>query len=147
MELIDKQLEADLVELDENEKIYSPQDENSIGDVEQWLDQSRRELMEPVPDHGNITDQPHQPRVPAHDTNNVIGLSRAAAPHFTPMQSQRHVPPAPPQPEEATGINATIQKLASAVKDLASTSAPNKQLLSRLCAPKQLLEYSGDPLE
>lgn len=159
LELIDKQLEADLAELEEEEK-YSPHEERAH-DVEQWLERSHHELMQSAPDHGNPSGKLHPPETgPAAPANAVIFKAPAAPPGLTtshqkpapsvphlPMESHPHTVPVLPPAAEATSMQATIQILAGALKDLTSTSAPNTNLLTRLSTPKDLPDFSGDPLE
>lgn len=121
MALIDKKLEADLANLEEEQEEYSPHEDahtDRHSDVEKWLEQSQRELesaVQQAPDHGN------QP-----------GLL------------------CPPAAVDPGTCNGTVQMLASALQNLTASSTnqrTEKNLLSRLCTPRDLPNYSGDPLD
>lgn len=111
MELIDKKLEVDLADLDDE---YSPQenDRESVHtrtDVEKWLEHSQHE-----------------------------------------MDKERQAPQNGKPPGDPSPPNGPIEMLTSALKQLVTASASNgqnKQLLSRMSIPKDLPEFSGDPLE
>ncbi|XP_061729022.1 uncharacterized protein LOC133533949 [Cydia pomonella] len=110
MQLIDKELEADLADLEEEEEeeeVYSSHDkEDRTQNIENWMEKSQQEL-----------DKLH---IPA-ENEPVAGTSRD-----------------------------TIQMLAATVQTLAAASVqnkPNTNLLSRICTPRDLPEFSGDPLD
>lgn len=124
MELIDKKLAADLADLEEDK--YSSQSDNTEihtqndvdQEIEKWIDRSQLELeQQPVPRTGTQTDRPHPP---------------------------------PPPPPPGAGTDDTVHLLATALKDLAAastTEGPNSRMLSRLCTPRDLPNFSGDPME
>ncbi|XP_063532878.1 uncharacterized protein LOC134743988 [Cydia strobilella] len=124
MELIDKKLAADLAQLDEENEEYSSQSEASeihtSKEVEKWLERSHLELKEqPVPPTENTLDK------------------------LCP-------PPAPLAAPARDGTEDTVHLLATALKDIAavsSTNGPNARMLSRLCTPRDLPSFSGDPME
>ncbi|XP_061725417.1 uncharacterized protein LOC133531301 [Cydia pomonella] len=120
--LIDKKLEADLANLtDEEQDNYSPHDDlhaDKQGEVEKWLEQSQRELESAAQ---QVPDQGNQPDLPC-----------------------------PPPVVDPGTSNGTIQMLASALQNLTASTAKqksDKNLLSRLCTPRDLPSYSGDPLD
>lgn len=130
MELINKKLDVDLASLDEE---YSSHDGNeSRSRIEEWMERSYQELNKglPAPENGIHTGEQCQ----------QIGTLEA--------------PPKPlaltPAPAAAASTDGTVQMLASALRDLAAAStshAPNANLLSRICTPRDLPEFSGDPLD
>lgn len=122
MELIDKKLAADLAQLDE--ELYSSRSDVSENhtnkEVEKWLERSQLELdAQLVPPTENTLDR-------------------------------LHPPPAPPAAPARDGAEDTVHLLATALKDIAKVSAtngPNTGMLSRLCTPRDLPSFSGDPME
>lgn len=148
MDLIDKKLEADLAVLDEEN--YSPHEERSTtrdSAIERWMEQSQQEQQKPqlAPEYG--TSKGKLCQLPAAAAAAVVATTTAA-----PVAAH---PPGDPTAGPATatapsGTDGTIQMLASAIKDLAaSTTAdgPSSKMLSRLCIPKELPSYNGDPME
>ncbi|XP_063534822.1 uncharacterized protein LOC134744834 [Cydia strobilella] len=122
MALIDKKLEADLANLmDEEQGKYSPHDElhtDKQSEVEKWLERSQREL-------------------------------ESAAQQVPDYGNQPDLPCPPPVVDPGTS-NGTIQMLASALQNLTASTTKHKSdknLLSRLCTPRDLPSYSGDPLD
>ncbi|KAJ0179062.1 hypothetical protein K1T71_005837, partial [Dendrolimus kikuchii] len=67
------------------------------------------------------------------------------------LERSQHELEAQADPRDGTDNNdGTVHILASALKDLAAASSsnnPNAQMLSRLCTPRDLPAYFGDPLE
>ncbi|KAJ0169676.1 hypothetical protein K1T71_014861 [Dendrolimus kikuchii] len=67
------------------------------------------------------------------------------------LERSQHELEAQADPRDGTDTNdGTVHILASALKDLAAASSSNNsnaQMLSRLCTPRDLPAYSGDPLE
>jgi hypothetical protein len=118
MHLIDKELEIDLADLEEEDKYSSQASEDCTRrDVEKWIEHSAQELERPqaAPENGIDTGDLRQPAAPA-----------------------------------AGSSDGTVQLLAAAVKNLTVASIHNKSnanFLSRVCTPRDLPEYSGDPLE
>ncbi|XP_063367679.1 uncharacterized protein LOC134656091 [Cydia amplana] len=122
MALIDKKLEADLANLmDEEQENYSPHDDlhtDTQDEVEKWLERSQRELESAAQ---QVPDHGNQPDLPC-----------------------------PPPVVDPGTSNGTIQMLASALQNLTASTAKqksDKNLLSRLCTPRDLPSYSGDSLD
>lgn len=159
MELIDKQLELDIAELDDEE--YSPQDEKTNErNVEQWLESSYKALENIGTDQRAssplrciappaATTRPVFTAAPAVAERPIAAAqapATSAAPHLlaqAPASQPTHASP-------YGNPDATVQMLASTVKDLAAvcaTSGNNANLLSRLSTPRDLPEFCGDPME
>lgn len=120
MDLIDKQLAADLADLeDEN---YSPHLEERTcteKEVEKWLDDSQAEL-----------DKAQE----------------------APKRGEKSGDLCPPATTSAGTSDGTIQLLAAALKDMTAATARmrsdnNANLLSRICTPRDLPTFSGEPME
>ncbi|XP_073949058.1 uncharacterized protein [Choristoneura fumiferana] len=127
MQLIDKRLAADLADLEDERYSSHESIEVTRRNVEQWMEENAK---------GHVTEPP-----------------------------QSHLEPPQPQPQPAPGYgmstgnlhkadadasDRTIQMLASAVQNLTTSSGhhkPNANLLSRICTPRDLPEYHGDPLD
>ncbi|KAJ0169567.1 hypothetical protein K1T71_014752 [Dendrolimus kikuchii] len=123
MDLIEKRLAADIADLeDEKYSSHSEGNHSQHGNVEEWLERSQHELeAQADPRDGIKTGQLDQP-----------------------------LPPPVPQATGTDNKDGTVHILASALKDLAAASSSNNsnaQMLSRLCTPRDLPAYSGDPLE
>ncbi|CAG9137857.1 unnamed protein product [Plutella xylostella] len=127
MELIDKRLQADIADL-EDEENYSPQpsEGKSNEEIEKWLDRSHQQQAQTA-----LTAQP------AHDDGLYSGGPRP--------------PPAPAAAHaDAAGSEGTVQMLASALQKIATavaSNAGNSNLLSRMSTPRDLPSFSGDPME
>lgn len=118
MELIDKKLEVDLAEL-EDEKYSSHQEERTCTDVEveKWLERSEQELeqAQTAPDLGMTSGCPCRPVDKNSGTEGTIQMLATA-----------------------------LKDLAAAS---AVQSGPNTSLLTRISTPKDLPVFSGDPME
>ncbi|KAL0882321.1 hypothetical protein ABMA27_000834 [Loxostege sticticalis] len=121
MELLDKQLEADVAELEDEECTASHFNVHTSHFVDQWLEESSQTV---------------EKTQPAHDKGKPPG---------------ELCPPAPQFGSPAPVVSAdTVHMLATALKDLASTSAakaPNNTYMNRLCMPRSLPDFHGDPME
>ncbi|KAL0881109.1 hypothetical protein ABMA27_002231 [Loxostege sticticalis] len=121
MELLDKQLEADVAELEDEECTASHFNVHTSHFVDQWLEESSQTV---------------EKTQPAHDNGKPPG---------------ELCPPAPQFGSPAPVVSAdTVHMLATALKDLAGTSAantPNNTYMNRLCMPRSLPDFHGDPME
>lgn len=118
MELIDKRLAADLADLEDDD--YSSLKGSGVNHTRCDVDEWVKTTSEHHPEKQQAAPDPTGPAYP---------LPSATAPADT--------------------IDGTIQMLASAVQNLSARSihAPNSNLLSRICTPRDLPEFSGEPLD
>lgn len=154
MELIDKKLAVDLAELDSNSS-QSLADmepaESEVGSrVEKWL-QTSQEVKTQCVTIGNDDDA----LCPAHRQDAILQQMGDAGPlpPVTENTSQQHRP-LPVMTPMRNGTEDTMHMLACALKDLAAAATTNAnqpgtnvKMLNRLCTPKDLPKYDGDPLE
>lgn len=120
MELIDKKLAIALADLEEDK--YSSQSEGSEIHTQTEVEQEVEKWLE----------------------RSQLELEQQPGPR-TDTQTDRPHPPSPP----CTGTDDTVHLLV-ALKDLAAASTaegPNTKMLSRLCTPRDLPNFSGDPME
>ncbi|KAL0842122.1 hypothetical protein ABMA28_014300 [Loxostege sticticalis] len=151
MDLIDKQLEVDLAALDDetsNSSLPSVKNRSECNErvVERWLEDSLQEVKTQCVTHrDNLDDE----LCPAPQESNLHHV-RAAGP---PPPATGIAAESRPLPTAAGGTDdGTVHALASALKDLAAATAAgastsNARMLNRMCTPRDLPSFSGDPLE
>ncbi|XP_073954216.1 uncharacterized protein [Choristoneura fumiferana] len=123
MELIDKRLEADLADLNDEIDENSPRSEldavSNRSHVEKWVEHSQLEWKSQSANaQGEVQKEPGSLY--------------------------------PPAPKMDAGTDGPIQQLANVLKDLLTTTATERQntnLLSRISTPKDLPIFTGDPME
>ncbi|XP_028161278.1 uncharacterized protein LOC114353452 [Ostrinia furnacalis] len=142
MELIDKQLEVDIAELEDEEyNLDTEKPDDFI--VEKWLESSYKSQEKDSIEH---------PRAPSPVPPAPASKQTAAGP--LPAASSRPTAecaaPAPPPQAREGSTDATLQMLTGTIKDLAAAVCAKENhanLLSRLSTPQNLPEFSGDPIE
>lgn len=151
MELIDKKLAVDLAELDSHSsRSLNRLTGKELSDrVEKWLETSQ-EVKTQCVTIGNNDDalSPAHQQVTNLQLHGAVGpLPPATEPALTDIRI-------PPPTTTRGGTEGTMHTLECTLKDLAATttSSANQpgtdmKMLNRLCTPRNLPRYDGDPLE
>ncbi|XP_047991437.1 serine/arginine repetitive matrix protein 1-like [Leguminivora glycinivorella] len=141
MEIIDKTLDAQLAELDDEDQEYGSHVSRrsySRSHVADWVEnQSNLEPQEDqqqAPEYGLNTGELHQhaPRPPPELGPAPRATAPAPAPALGPAAP---LPPPPPPDGTVMALQSAIQVMADAVKNISTANTPNTSLLSRLSTP------------